>query len=231
MTQPPSTRLPVYRGEPHPCPYLPGRTATEIFFVAQQLDPRAYEHLMNQRFRRAGAIIYKPDCAGCEACTPIRTPVAEFQPSQSQRRVLLRNTDVRIEIGPPANDERRLALLDDYEVLIHGKLGPESPADYDERFGTSPVTTFEMSYWVESRLIGVGLIDETPNTLSSVYFYYDPAESRRSLGVFSALMEIEECRRRGKTWWYLGLHVDGCRKMAYKTNFRPYELMVNGQWT
>lgn len=230
MTEARSNPLPVYRSEPHPCAYLPDRQAAELFFVADQLDPRSYEHLMNQRFRRTGIVFYRPDCDGCEACVPIRVPVAEFQPSRSQRRVLARNANVRIAISPPTCDTQRLELLNEYERRVHAKPAAKSEAEYQEHFCGSPLTTIEMTYWLDDRLIGVGLIDETPNTLSSVYFYYDPAEARRSLGVFSALREIEECRRRGRRWWYLGFYVGGCRKMAYKATFGPHELLVDGRW-
>ena len=37
------------------------------------------------------------------------------------------------------------------------------------------------------RLLGVGICDRAPHSLSSVYFYFDPSESKRSLGTFAAL--------------------------------------------
>ena len=88
-----------------------------------------------------------------------------------------------------------------------------------------------MTYRVAGRLVGVGVLDLCPGAASSVYFYFDPAESRRSLGVFSALCEIEECRRRGLEHWYIGFHVAGCGKMEYKARFRPHELLgPDGIW-
>ena len=223
-------QLRVFRNEPHACPYLPGRTATEIFFAAEQLDDALYEVLMNHRFRRSGQIVYQPNCDGCQACVPIRVPVAEFRPSRSQRRVWTRNADLRVEIGPPTCDGQRVELLNRYEAAVHQRPGSKSRAEYEASFGWSPLTTIEMSYWLAERLVGVGIVDVTPQTLSSVYFFYEPELSRRSLGVFSALREIEECRRRGLAYWYIGFHVLGCAKMTYKEAFRPHELLMDGVW-
>jgi arginine-tRNA-protein transferase len=67
--------------------------------------------------------------------------------------------------------------------------------------------------------------------VSSVYFYFDPAESNRSLGNFGALVEIEYARRLKIPHWYLGFWVKGCRAMEYKANFKPHELLhSDGVW-
>lgn len=223
-------KLRVFRNEPHPCPYFSDRLATEIFFAAAQLDDAVYEELMNHRFRRSGPIVYQPDCETCQACVPIRVPVAGFRPSKSQRRAWLRNADVRVEIAPPVCDDARLDLLNRYETVVHQRTGSKSRPEYESAFGCSPLTTLEMSYWLADQLVGVGIVDVTPRTLSSVYFFYEPELSRRSLGVFSALREIEECRQRGLKFWYIGFHVAGCAKMTYKSTFRPHELLVDGVW-
>ena len=77
----------------------------------------------------------------------------------------------------------------------------------------------------------MGICDAGPRTLSSVYFFYAPDRPRRSLGVLGALAELDFCRREGLPWYYLGFHVEGCGAMAYKTDFRPFELLgTDGVW-
>jgi leucyl-tRNA---protein transferase len=81
------------------------------------------------------------------------------------------------------------------------------------------------------RAIGCGILDVGPDCLSSVYFYFDPAEAARSLGVFSALCEIEACRTTGLSYWYAGFYIRECDRMNYKANYRPYELLgQDGVW-
>ena len=52
-------------------------------------------------------------------------------------------------------------------------------------------------------LIAVAVIDVTHDGLSSVYTFFDPAEDRRSLGVYAILKSIELTREQrcpGCTW-------------------------------
>jgi arginine-tRNA-protein transferase len=67
--------------------------------------------------------------------------------------------------------------------------------------------------------------------MSAVYFYFDPDLDDRSPGTFNVLWLLEECRRRGIPWLYLGYHVTGGRGMAYKTTFRPHQILgADGVW-
>ena len=45
-----------------------------------------------------------------------------------------------------------------------------------------------MNYYVNGKLIGVGVIDIVPSGLSSVYFFYDPEYKNYRLGVISSLI-------------------------------------------
>ena len=93
--------------------------------------------------------------------------------------------------------------------------------EFDDFLYTSPVDTLEFKYYLGRRLVGVSLVDRSPRSLSSVYMYFDPDHSRRSLGTYSILWEIDYCRRSGILYYYLGFYVADCRAMAYKARFRP----------
>ena len=47
----------------------------------------------------------------------------------------------------------------------------------------------------------------------------------RSLRPLWALEEM------GLDYVYLGYWIRGCRKMAYKSDFRPLEIYINSRWT
>jgi len=223
--------LPIYRGEPRPCSYLPDRTAEDVFTLPATLHPAVYQLYMDAGFRRSGGVVYRPDCEGCRECVPIRVPVAHFTPSRSQRRVQRRNPDVRMEIGPPACDDAKWKLYVDYLRFQHDGAMSQDREDFEAFLYQSPTRTLEMTYRLGDRLVGVGIVDLTTVALSSVYFFFDPLEASRSLGVFSALCEIEECRRRGLEWWYIGYYIRDCARMNYKAAYRPHELLgVDGVW-
>lgn len=183
-------------------------------------------------------IVYRPVCEGCRECVPIRVPVQEFVASRSQRRVLRRNTDIQVHTGPPIATDEKWRIYNEYKSRQHYDLDCDDRAGFEEFLFRSPIEdstrrtqTFEMTYTIGDRLAAVGMVDVCPDALSSVYFYFDPAYARRSLGVYSALYEIEECRRRGLAYWYIGYYVRDCRQMNYKAQYRPHELLgPDGSW-
>ncbi len=96
----------------------------------------------------------------------------------------------------------------------------------------SPVRSIEFAYRnTDGKLLAVGIADVSKHSLSSVYFYFDPASARRSLGTFGVLHELAWAAARGISFYYLGFWVKGCRKMEYKSNFGPCQLLGNdGSW-
>ena len=78
-------------GEPYACPYVPGRVASQVTLGLPAGRPGLYHALMDLNFRRLGPVVYRPVCAGCQACRALRVLVPEFRPSRSQRRCLARN--------------------------------------------------------------------------------------------------------------------------------------------
>lgn len=227
----PLPALPLFRGDPHPCPYLPGRVATDLWLIDPGIDAAAYQSLMNLGFRRSGRVFYRPQCDGCRECVPIRVPVADFQPSRSQRRAARKNADLSVEIGRPRLDDERYAVYAAFQQVRHGGGMGTDRNDLARFLYDSPIATLEFTYRLGPRLIGVGIVDQCPDCLSSVYFYFDPEFERRSPGVFSALCEIEHCRRLGLPFWYIGLYVRDCREMNYKAQYRPHELLgPDGRW-
>ncbi len=55
-------------------------------------------------------------------------------------------------------------------------------------------------------------------------------EERRSLGRYAILWQIGEAARLGLKAVYLGYWIKNRRKMNYKTEYRPIELLVNQRW-
>ena len=229
--------LPLYQGQSGPCAYLPGRTATHEYMLSRHLAPDRYQRLMDSGFRRSGLVVYRPACEGCRECVPIRVPARDFAASRSQRRVQRRNADVRVTIDAPRATDEKWRLYYEYRQWQHNESASDEQEDFEEFLYRSPLEeagmsrTLEMSYWIGERLAAVGIVDVCPDALSSVYVYFDPVHAKRSLGVFSALCEIEECRRRGLAYWYVGYYIRDCRRMNYKAHYLPYELLgPDGLW-
>lgn len=217
----------------HPCPYLPGRSAVDRAIWAGSIPAQVYGQFMDAGFRRSGKLLYQPACRGCRACASIRVPVAGFRPDKSQRRCARRNADLRVTYGVPAFSPEKFTLYRKYLIGWHDRQDVESPAAFESFLYDSPLeSTLEFEYRDPAgRLLAVGICDLCPAVLSSVYLYFDPAESRRGLGTFAALHEIDFAARRGLAYYYLGYWVAGCGAMEYKSNFRPNEILhPDGVW-
>lgn len=225
--------VPTFDDGGSPCPYLPGRKSRLRVIVAGQIDPDVYHNFMDSGFRRSGLIVYQPVCQGCRQCVPIRVLADQFRPSRSQRRCLTRNRDLQVRIDRPGPTDEKYALYTRYMREWHGE-GPDNDSrEGFERFlYQSPVDTIEWTYRDGTgRLLAVGIGDISARSLSSVYFFFDPEESRRGLGTFGALRELDYCRDLSTPLYYLGYWINGCRTMKYKAHFRPCEVLyTDGIW-
>jgi arginine-tRNA-protein transferase len=228
---PPPVSVRLITTPPHACPYFAERLATNRVFYSSQMTGEIYHRFMDSTFRRSGNIFYQPVCQDCRKCMPIRIPLARFVPSKSQRRCWRRNQDLTIHCDAPRATDEKFALYSRY-LKRHGKDEPEEATSFVDFLYQSPIDTVEFTYRDGTgRLLAVGICDVCPTALSSVYFYFDPADSRRGLGTFGVLKEIEYATQADMAHYYLGYWVEGSRTMDYKANFQPYELLhPDGQW-
>jgi arginine-tRNA-protein transferase len=226
--------LKVYTTYPHRCSYLEGEEATTLFIDPRQsVDQTLYSNLSVLGFRRSGNHIYRPHCSHCNACIPARIPVDDFRPKRSQRRCLKRNEDLTVEVRSGiVGDDESYALYDRYIRERHAD-GDMYPPDRDqfESFLNDPWDCTEyLQVRHDGRLIAVAVVDVMVDGLSAIYTFYDPMEDARSLGRFAILWQIERCRREGLPYVYLGYWIRNCRKMAYKADYQPLEVLVNNRW-
>jgi arginine-tRNA-protein transferase len=226
-------RLKFYATQPHACSYLPDEQATTLFLdPSQPMDAQVYAELSEMGFRRSGDHLYRPHCQRCSACIPARIPVDAPALSRQQKRILKRNADLHVRCVRPAFSEELYTLYATYIEKRHadGDMYPPSR----EQFNTFLVRDLPFSRFYEfrldGRLLAVAVTDVLPNGLSAVYTFYDPEEERRSLGRYAILWQIGEAARLGLKAVYLGYWIKNCRKMNYKTEYRPIELLVNQRW-
>ncbi|MBN1334650.1 MAG: arginyltransferase, partial [Deltaproteobacteria bacterium] len=184
--------------------------------------------------RRVGTLLYRPSCPECSACEAIRVPVRAFRPRRDQRRTWARCAGaVQVTLHVPSCTPEHLDLFRRHKAergLEEPLAAPASEAGYVRWLVHTCTDTVEMRYTLDDRLVGVGILDIGATAASSVYFTWDPDCAHLGLGVYSVLHEIAWCRARGLDWLYLGLAVQGCPAMAYKTAYRPHERLVGGVW-
>ena len=217
------------------CPYLEGQVARmPLYRQLRKLTLDESDLRFGAAERRVGTCLYRTACPTCRACEGIRVPVAAFVPSRSQRRVLKRwEGRGKVEIGPPKFSAEHLALFNRHKHergLASGEDAEMTQLGYESWLVQSCTLTIEMRYFYDDDLVGVGIVDLGRSSASSVYFYFDPDRADLSPGTYSCLQEIELCRRTGREHLYLGLYVRECRHLSYKTDYRPHERLVDGDW-
>ncbi|OZG73694.1 arginyltransferase [Hahella sp. CCB-MM4] len=225
--------LVFYATPEHPCSYLNDRLATTMFVDPKaDVDQSLYTRLSQLGFRRSGHHYYKPRCNGCNACIPVRIPVARFEPSRSQQRTWTKNKDLQVIKCEPRFRQDHFALYQRYINERHrdGDMFPPTLDQYESFLLESREDTQFVEFRHQSRLLGVAVTDTTQDGLSSIYTFFDPSESRRALGVFGILWQIEEAKCRQLPYLYLGYWIRNCNKMSYKTNYRPIEVLVRDNW-
>lgn len=153
--------------------------------------------------------------------------------SSSQKRIYNKNKELITKKVETQFTDEYYQLYEKYINYRHkdGDMYPPS----QEQFKSFLVESKQKSYFVEFRtlqgtLLAVSNMDALEDSNSAVYTFYDPQETKRSLGTYAILWQIEEIKRIGLKYLYLGYWVEECQKMKYKTAFKPLELLINGHW-
>ncbi|MCY4660715.1 MAG: arginyltransferase [Acidobacteria bacterium] len=234
MTPPPSPERPRhFLVIPHRCVYFGDRDArSQVLHPVEPRSPAAYSDLARSGFRRSGADLYRPRCETCEACVPTRVAVERFRWGRRFRRVLKKNADLTVGTQPASPDPAGLRLYDRYIRGRHadGEMYPPSPGQLLSMVRTRWAGTFFLNARLDGRLVATAVTDTLDDGLAAVYTFFDPDLADRSLGVFAILQQVEECRRRGLPYLYLGFWIAESAKMRYKIEYQPAQLLIDGRW-
>ncbi len=223
-----------YRSGPMPCPYIPGRIERKLFTrLSGAHAPEVNSSLSRAGFRRSHDIVYRPVCPGCNSCVPVRIPVEQFTGNRTQRRLRRRNADLTLTPVPAGATIEQYQVFTAYQVARHveSEMRRMSLADF-----AAMVDEGRVDSWLfearspDGKLRGGLLADRLDDGFSAVYSFYDPSEPQRSLGSWLILAMVEECRRLGLPYLYLGYWIRESRKMAYKAKFQPIEMLGREGW-
>ena len=222
---------------PVACPYLDGRMEQRL---AADIDGFAQHHdtLAQAGFRRVENWVYKPICAGCTACLPLRIPAGNgrlggLTISRNQRRVINRNRDLTRRILPNHSHPDHYELFARYLNSRHhdGQMAEMDMDSYTAMVSASPIETVLVEYRLGEAPLAVMMLNLQHDGLSAVYSFFDPDESDRSLGTYMVLDVAAIALEMDLPFVYLGYYIEDSRKMNYKSRFQPAEVLKNGVWT
>ena len=226
-------RLQFYATAPYPCSYLSDRMArSQVAVPAELIDTAVYSQLVKSGFRRSGLFTYRPWCDLCRECVPVRLDIEAFSPDRTQRKVARRHAQLSVRILPLEFHEEHYALYHRYQRHRHtgGGMDEDSREQYENFILKSPVDSYLAEFREGDALKMVSLVDRLSDGLSSVYAFFEPDDAGASYGTYNVLWQIEEARRQGMRYVYLGYWIETCRKMSYKVRFKPIEGLIHGTW-
>ena len=230
-----------YISDPAPCPYISGQTERKVIaYPTGQHAQEQFDNLVENGFRRSQNIAYRPMCEECQACQATRIVVEKFNMTQSMKRIWKKNNDIEaVEVGNVATQEQ-YELFQKYIKTRHANdaMANMKFDDYNEMISESSVETGILEFRKrnvknnidENKLIAAVLFDRMSDHLSMVYSFFDPLESKRSLGTYIILHHIRKTQREGLQYCHLGYWIQQSQQMKYKNRYLPQERFINNKW-
>jgi arginine-tRNA-protein transferase len=235
----PLTTLQFYATAPYECSYLPNKTArSQVATPSHLINADVYNDLLNAGFRRSGLYTYRPYCDECKACVATRILVNQFTPSRSQRRAEKKHAGLEVSVLNLGYQEEHYQLYQCYQTERHA--GGDMDSDDQEQYMQFLLQSRVNSRIVEfrdgphdphpGRLRMVSMIDILEQGISSVYTFYDTANTTASYGAYSILWQLEQARTLGLPYLYLGYFIQESNKMSYKIKYQPMEGLIDDHW-
>lgn len=199
-------------------------------FICDSVPAEIMDHAWATGWRHFGRHFFRYSTqqaqdGALQTITPLRIDLDSCAFTKSQRRVLNKNADLRTEIAPAAIDDDLRALFQRHKQrfthnipdTLETFLGPD-PA-------RGPCECRMVRVFDGPRLIAASYLDVAQHAASSVYGFFEPEHSRRSLGTLTLLLEIQHCRAAGLRHLYTGYATREPSLYDYKKQFRSSEYL------
>ena len=226
-----------YVTAPQDCPYLDNQVERKLFTALYGSNSRRLNNsLSKQGFRRSQNVLYRPSCANCSACMSARISSREFKPSKSQKRILLKNSDIVRVVNPALATDAQYDLFKQYITERHpnGGMSDMDANDFTAMIEETNVESKLIEYYAkkngELELISFSLVDILDDGISMVYSVFNPDFKERSLGTYMILDHNNLTLEMDLQYVYLGYWVQGSSKMDYKKRFSSLEVFTNDKW-
>ena len=235
MTHPFATKqIPFFLTAESPCPYLPNRLERKIFTRIEAGEgPALNDALTHAGFRRSQAVLYRPACEGCDSCRSVRVDVTHFDWKRRWRKILSRNSDLRVSTDCVEATSEQFDLMTRYLNSRHddGDMVGMAYGEYAMMIEEGAQRTHVTEYRDKDGTLVAGVLtDILKDGPSLIYSFFDPDQAKRSLGTFLVLDAIRQAEAACFPYVYLGYWISGSPKMDYKAIFQPLLVLTPAGW-
>lgn len=229
----------------YPCRYIAGEfQSVAIMSLPREATPFRRAQLLDVYLADGYALtsghdLERDTCDTCSLCFPLRYPVQAFVASRDQEKMWDTNSDLHVQDDPDVLSTREMAehiaLCDAYQK---NRYRPDYDAEKAEAIVVGPTRVaggvkigfLSVRDKRTNRLVGGLQYAQGANSLYGMHYYYDTAMMDRTLGKFMILSLIELAKMQQRQYVYAGAWIPEFKHFATKTQFQPYEILVNGQW-
>lgn len=205
-------------------------------FHAEQVPPEGMDALWAQGWRHFGSQFFRYSLmlheGEVQTVVPLRVDLGQFTLSKSQRRVLRRNADLRVELVPAAITEEAEAMFQRHKGRFTDNVPEELKTFLSPEPDRVPCECLAVRCHLEGACIAMSFMDVGGSAVSSVYGIFEPEHAERSLGIYTLLREMQWAKEQGKTYAYPGYATLGSSQYDYKKQFAGlygYE-WKSGEW-
>jgi arginine-tRNA-protein transferase len=158
--------------------------------------------------------------------------VSDFKANRQQRRCNTRNSDLSVWVRRDIDEAEHYPLYRSYINNRHsdGDMYPPTRAQFKDFISNLWRNSKILEIRLDDELVAAGVIDILDDGLSAIYSYYSSNYPKRSLGTYTILAQVMLAKQMKLPYVYLGYWIKNSRKMAYKVNFQPVELLIEGEW-
>jgi arginine-tRNA-protein transferase len=144
--------------------------------------------------------------------------------------------EFEVSLEPDEFTEEKFQLFENYQRHVHHEKNNEISRNGFRRFlcstplhrhddGGKRIGSFHQMYRLDGRLIAMSVLDLLPHAVSGVYFIYHSDYEKWSFGKLSALREAALAIEEGYNLYYMGYFIWSCKKMRYKGDYRPQNVL------
>ncbi|MCS6874789.1 MAG: hypothetical protein N2Z23_07255 [Pyrinomonadaceae bacterium] len=211
------------------------KTQVNEDFISCKVSPEELDELLAKGWRHFGIYFFRYSLVYHENklyhVLPLRIRLEKFKLSKSLRRILRKNSDLEHKIHPVKIGSEEVVLFEQHKTRFK-RNPPNSIYDFICPISSVPCQVMQLSVFLNKKLVACSFFDVGLESVSSIYAMFDLNQSKRSLGIFTMLLEINFAVESKKKFFYQGYAYKEKSFYDYKKRFHAVEAYDwnSGEW-